>query len=472
MEGKNMAEKKKGNFFSKLFAQGADEFSTPFTVSNALKLGDWKTKLSFVIMGFGEIANHQYIKGLLYTIIECAFIYFMIAFGAHNLAMLPSLGEAEQGKVWNEALGIYEYTAGDNSVLILLYGVATIFVIIGFIIVWRANVKGCYKAQWLREHGKPLPTLKQDIAALFDSELQKTLLVLPVMGIVIFTIMPLVFMILMAFTNYSKIGKHLILFDWVGLKNFGEVLNFGSEIGSQFWGVLGWTLIWAVLATFLNYIMGMVLAIIINRKETKGKAFWRFCFVLSIAVPQFVSLMVMKSVLQPQGAVNVILQNLGWISSPLPFYTNVMWARCTVVIINLWVGIPYTILTLTGILQNIPGELYESAKVDGANAFITFWKITLPYMLFVTAPSLITTFTGNINNFNVIYLLSGGAPTPVGHTAGKTDLLVTWLYKLTIDRQEYNIGAVIGILTFVVLAIVALVTYRNTGSYKNEEGFM
>ncbi len=129
-------------------------------------------------------------------------------------------------------------------------------------------------------------------------------------------------------------------------------------------------------------------------------------------------------------------------------------------------------LQTTGILKNIPAELYESAKVDGANAFVTFFKITLPYMLFVTTPYLITTFTGNINNFNIIYLLSGGGPTiRPGDTAGKTDLLVTWLYKLTVDKQYYNIGAVIGILTFVVLAIISLVTYRNTGSYKNEEEF-
>lgn len=467
-----MAKEEKKGFFSKLFQKQPSEFSTPFTVTNAAKYGDSKTKISFFIMGFGELCRHQFIKGLMYLAIEIAYIFYMITTGFGQIAALPGLGSVEQGEVYNEALGIYEYTAGDNSLLILLYGICAIFITIGFIIIWRANIKGCYKAQWNEEHGKPQPTLKQDIANLFDGELQKTLLTLPCMGIIIFTILPLVFMMCMAFTNYSKIGKHLVLFDWVGFKNFGSVLNFGSTLGKQFWSVLGWTLIWAVFATFLNYIFGMILAIIINRKDTKGKAFWRFCFVLSVAVPQFVSLMVMRSFLQPQGVVNVILQNMGWISQPLPFFTNATWARVTVIIINLWVGIPYTILTLTGILQNIPGELYESAKVDGANAWTTFFKITLPYMLFVTTPSLITTFTGNINNFNVIYLLSGGDPTPVGHTAGKTDLLVTWLYKLTIDRQEYNIGAVIGILTFVVLAIVSLVTYRNTGSYKNEEGFM
>lgn len=466
-----MASKKK---FSLLKLLGGDEqdFDTQFTVANACKYGDTKTKLSFFIMGFGEMANHQFIKGALYLLVEIAYIFFMITTGFSQIAALPGLGSVEQGEVYNEALGIYEYTAGDNSVLILLFGIAAIFITLGFVIVWRANVKGCYKAQWLAEHGHPLPTFKQDLANLFDGEIQKTLLTLPVLGVVIFTILPLVFMICMAFTNYSKIGQHLVLFDWVGLANFGEVLNFGSTIGSQFWGVLTWTITWAIFATFLNYILGMILAIVINRKDTKGKAFWRFCFVLSIAVPQFVSLMVMRSVLQPQGAVNVILENLGWISAPLPFFTDTMWARVTVIVINLWVGIPYTLLNLTGILQNIPGELYESAKVDGANAVTTFWKITLPYMIFVTTPNLITTFTGNINNFNVIFLLSGGDPTPVGHTAGKTDLLVTWLYKLTIDQQQYNIGAVIGILTFVVLAIVSLVTYRSSGSYKNEEGFM
>ena len=215
----------------------------------------------------------------------------------------------------------------------------------------------------------------------------------------------------------------------------------------------------------------MILAIVINRKGTRFKAFWRFCFVLSIAVPQFVSLLIMRTCLQPEGAVNVMLKNLGIIDTSLPFFTDATWARVTVIIINCWVGIPYTMLTMTGILQNIPADLYEAARVDGANAIVTFFKITLPYMLFVTMPSLITTFTGNINNFNVIYLLTGGAPTNVGDSAGKTDLLVTWLYKLTIDKQEYNTGAVIGILTFIVLSIVSIVTYRNTGAYKDEEGF-
>lgn len=448
-----------------------NEFPSPYTFTNAVKKGDIITKLSMLIMGAGNIAHQQIIKGLIFLGIEIAYIYFMITTGWNCIAMLPSLGENAQQEIWNEKKGIYEYVAGDNSVLILLYGILVLGLTAAFILVWRGAVKSAYRAECLSKEGKHVNSFKDDIKDLFNTNLHKSLMTPPMIGIVSFTLLPLIFMISMAFTNYSKIGDHLVLFDWVGLKNFTEVLSFSSTTGKTFWSVLGWTIIWAIFATGLNYVFGMILAIVINRKGTRCKAFWRFCFVLSIAVPQFVSLLIMRTMLQPDGAVNVLLKNAGLIDTSLPFFTNTTWARVTVIVINLWVGIPYTLLQVTGILQNIPAELYESAKVDGANAFVTFFKITLPYMLFVTTPYLITSFTGNINNFNVIFLLSGGAPTPVDRTAGKTDLLVTWLYKLTIDKQYYNIGAVIGILTFVFLAIVALVTYHNTGSYKNEEEF-
>ena len=447
------------------------EFDNPYTLKNARVKGDWATRLSVLIMGAGNVAKGQVIKGILYFFVELAYIYWMINTGIHNLSMLPSLGDTAQEEIWNEAKGIYEYVAGDNSLLILLYGVVTLFVTVLFIIVWRSAVCSAFKTQTLAASGKHLNTFVEDFKSLFNQNLHKLLMLPPMAGITVFTILPLIFMISMAFTNYSKVDDHLVLFDWVGFDNFKKVLSFSDSIGQTFWSVLGWTLIWAIFATFLNYVLGMILAIVINRKETKFKNFWRFCFVLSIAVPQFVSLLIMRTILQPEGAVNVLLRNMGVIETSLPFFTNVTWARVSVIVINLWVGIPYTLLQVTGILKNIPAELYESAKVDGANAVVTFFKITLPYMLFVTTPYMITQFTGNINNFNVIYLLSGGAPIPVGSTAGKTDLLITWLYKLTIEQQYFNLGAVIGILTFVVLAVVALITYRNTGSYKNEEGF-
>ena len=120
--------------------------------------------------------------------------------------------------------------------------------------------------------------------------------------------------------------------------------------------------------------------------------------------------------------------------------TDATWARVLLIVVNLWVGIPYTVMQVTGILQNIPAEQYEAARIDGANTAQQFRYVTLPYMIFVLTPYIITQFTGNINNFNIIYLLTGGGPTYVGDSAGQTDLLVTWLYKLTMDNQEYNLA--------------------------------
>ena len=226
------------------------------------------------------------------------------------------------------------------------------------------------------------------------------------------------------------------------------------------------------------------MAIIINRPTTRLKGLWRTLFSLTIAIPQFVSLLIIKNMFIGEGIVNLTLRNWGlmplfqqwgWTEpgrASLPFWSDPMWARTLVIILNLWVGIPYTIMQVTGILQNIPADLYEAAKIDGANVAQQFINITLPYMIFVMTPTIIGSFTGNINNFNVIFLLTGGGPTvSAGDSAGKTDLLVTWLYKLSVEQRNYNIAAVIGILTFVVLACVSLITYRSSGSYKDEEGF-
>lgn len=457
-----------------IFKKKVNDFPTPYTCTRAIKEGGMETKLSMVLMGFGNIVHGQVVKGLIYLAIEVAYIVFMVVNGAGFLAMLPSLGTVPQKEVWDEANQIYTYTEGDQSVLILLYGVATVLLTLLMVCAWRGTLRSAYKAECLAKEGRHVNSFGEDLKSLLHENLHRLLMTPPAVFIFAFTVLPLIFMICMAFTNYSKIDNHLMLFDWVGLDNFAALFDSGSIIGSTFWPVLVWTLVWAFFATFSNYIFGMIVSLLINRKGTRAKGFWRFCFVLSCAVPMFVSLLIMRTMLQPEGAINVLLRNLGWIAqdASLPFFTDPTWARVTVIVVNIWVGVPYTLLQLTGVLQNIPAELYEAAKVEGANAFQTFTKITLPYMLYVTTPYLIVTFTGNVNNFNVIYLLSGGDPvTDLASTAGSTDLLVTWLYKLTIDKQYYNIGAVIGILTFIILAVGALFTYRNSRSYKEEGGF-
>ena len=467
--------RQRGGIVKNIFKRKPSDFPTEYTVTNALKKGDVLTKLSCILLGAGNIARKQIAKGIMFLLVEVAYIYFMFTEngGFFRLKELLTIGSYKSEEVWNDAKGVFEYNiTGTRSIEALLFAVLTIIVTLLFVAFWRECVKSAYKAECLTKEGKHVNSFGDEIKDLFNMSLHKLLLTLPITGVLAFTILPLIFMMLMAFTNYSHVDDKLVKFDWTGLDAFKQVLSLEGTIGKQFWSVLCWTIIWAIFATVLNYIMGMVLALVINRKGTKWKGMWRFFFILSIAVPQFVSLLIVRTLLNDNGAINMALMNWGWIDQPLPFFRDPTWARVTVIIVNCWVGIPYTMLTMTGILQNIPADLYEAARVDGANAFVTFFKITLPYMLFVTMPSLITTFTGNINNFNVIYLLSGGGPnTTLGNTAGKTDLLVTWLYKLTIDRQEYNIGAVIGIMTFVVLAIVSLVTYRNTNSYKDEEGF-
>ena len=443
------------------------------SLSTALANGGPLVWLSCLIMGFGNLMAGQVIKALLFLAIEVAFVAFMVIEngGLHWLKLLPSLGDRVTEEVWNEELFIYEYIKGDNSQQILLYAVATMVVIAAFFIIWRSSVRSGFVALNIKKSGKKVPTMIDDAKELLDSNIHKLLMFPPFMMLMIFTVVPLFYMMLMAFTNYSKVGDHLTLFDWVGMENFISLFDSSSALGRQFMPVLTWTLIWAFFATFLNFFAGTVMAMIINRPSTRFKGLWRTVFSLTIAVPQFVSLLIIRTMFKPEGAVNSLLMDLGWIETALPFFTDAMWARVTIIVINMWVGIPYTVMSVTGILQNIPAEQYEAARIDGANAFQQFTNGTLPYMIFVMTPTLISSFTGNINNFNIIYLLSGGGPTYVGDSAGQTDLLVTWLYKLTIDNQQYNLAAVIGILTFIVLATVSLLTYRNSGSYKNEEGF-
>lgn len=445
------------------------------SVKSGLQNGGLSVWLSGIIFGFSNLVNGQIGRGLAFLVLEiaCLAFLFLPQGGLYWLSMLPSLGWREQGEIWDETKGIYVYTAGDSSQLILLYGIASLCVIGVLILAWRGSVRSGYQAVLRKRQGKRLPAFRDDLKALFDEKVHVFLMAPPVLFLFFFTVLPLLYMISMAFTNYSKIGEHLVLFDWVGFENFATVFNSQSTIGKQFWSVLGWTLIWAFFATFLNFFLGTILAMVINRNGTKLKGLWRGCLSLTIAVPQFVSLLIIRTMFEPNGIVNKLLAQWGFlgIEQKLPFLTNATWARVFVIAINLWVGIPYTILQVTGILKNIPAEQYEAAKIDGANGLQSFLKITLPYMIFVMGPYLILQFTGNINNFNVIYLLTGGAPTTVGNTAGSTDLLVTWLYKLSVDRQQYNLAAVIGILTFLVLSLVSLVTYRNSGSYKNEEGF-
>ena len=305
-------------------------------------------------------------------------------------------------------------------------------------------------------------------------------------------IIPLVFMILIAFTNYDE--DHLApskLFTWVGFENFVNLFTTSQTItfGYTFVRVLAWTIIQAIAATFTTYIGGILLAKLINDKLTFGKAFWRTCFVVTIAIPQFVTLLLIGKMFGNYGIVNGLLaetpildflHDIGWVSESIPyipFLTKPGWAHIMIIIINIWIGVPYQMLVATGILMNIPSDQLESARIDGATNRQIFWKIIMPYYLFITGPSLITSFIGNINNFNVIYLLasSGGYATTdmslAASQAKEIDLLVTWLFTLTNDFANYKMASVIGLVIFVVCAGFTLLTYTRMISGDKEEEF-
>lgn len=435
--------------------------------------GDARTRLSFVLMGFGSVARGQLLKGLLYLVSEVGFILFYTRFGWGYLRDIGTLGQNTQQRVWDEAQQIFRRVPGDNSMLILLFSVLTLASVVPLALIWRANLRSAFLAQKRVEKSEKQPGFFHDLKTLLDQRFHVTLLSLPMLTLAAFTVLPIIFMVLIAFTNFDRNHQPPgTLFTWVGMSNVTDVF-WGNALKSYtFFQILGWTLVWAVFATFTNYILGMLLAMMINKKGIRLKKMWRTVFVTTIAIPQFVSLLLVSRMLTDTGVVNVLLQQWGWIKTPIPFLTDPMLARIVVIVVNMWVGIPHTMLMVTGILMNIPQDLYESAAIDGAGPVKQFFSITLPYMLFVTSPTLITSFVNNINNFNVIYLLTTGNPLSLQYyQAGKTDLLVTWLYKLTVNEQNYSLASTIGIFIFLIVSTCSLIVYNRTGSVKREDEF-
>lgn len=452
------------NVFTKAISGIADFFS-------GFAKGDAVTKLSYIIMGFGCLARRQIAKGLIFLAMQLVYIYYMISAGIYYISMLPTLGTSTQTKVWDEAKQIYRIQPGDNSMLILLFGVIAIIFSLAmlFIYVWQTKISRQNEAV-IRQGGR-LQSFREDLLDLLDKNFSTTILFVPLLLAFLFTVLPLIFMILMAFTNFNKDhqppGK---LFTWIGLSNFSSVFGGNPLWSATFFKLFVWTMIWAFFATFINYILGMLLAIHINKKNIKGKAFFRTIFVTTIAVPQFVTLMLMSKLLSEPGALNIFLQKLHLTAEAIKFLDHPMIAKITVIVVNVWVGIPYSMLITSGVLLNIPEDIYEASKLDGATGRQQFFYITLPYMLHITAPYLITQFVGNINNFNVIYLLTGGGPASLKlYQGGETDLLVTWLYKLTVMEKNYALASTIGIIIFVIVSVLSLIVYNNIGAVKKED---
>ena len=456
----------------------------------AVVKGDIFVKMSLIWMGAGYVRRKQYIKGIIMTLVEVAFFIFTFGFAMEYVPKFGSLGTVQMESVFNIATMQNEFNDYDHSFMILLFSVISFVVWAAFLIVYLRNVVNCYKLQTMAEEGKHINTFLEDMAEYKNKKFYITLLTFPILGVVVFTIIPLIILIFVAFTNYDQ--QHMppsSLFTWVGLTNFKNLFASGGltiTFNYAFRKILVWTLVWAFFSTATTYFGGIMLSLLINNKKTKLPKLWRTLFVVTIAVPQFVSLLLVRNFFANNGIFNSfcasigltdLLRDLGVIStSYIPFLTAPGWAHVMIILINIWIGVPYQMLIATGVLMNIPSDQLESARIDGASPRQVFMHITMPYMLFVTGPTLITDFVKNINNFNVIYLLTEDVfvttdQAMANSQAKETDLLITWLFNLTQNYYNYKMASVIGIIVFILCAVFTLVAFSKFLKGDREEAF-
>lgn len=464
-----------GSAISGFFAVIARFFSE---FGTAMAKGDVFVKLSLLWWGAGYFRRKQYVKAILMTLLEIAVIVFTLNFAMAYVPKFGTLGTVQAEQVFNMQTMQTEWNDYDNSFMILLFSLFSFVIWFAAAVVCMRNVVNAYELQIQAQRGKHINTFVEDLREYLDKKFHITLLSLPVLGIVVFTLIPMLLLILVAFTNYDQ--QHMPptnLFTWVGFSNFVTLFGGGitTTFGYAFIRILGWTIVWSFFATLTTYLGGILMSLLLNSKLTRGTKIWRTMLVVTIAVPQFVSLLLMRNFFANSGIVNTICANIGLTgflrdiglisTSYIPFMTAPGWVHVMIILINIWIGIPYQMLIATGVLMNLPTDQIESARIDGASPFQVFKSITMPYMLQVTGPALITDFVKNFNNFNVIYLLTQNVFVTTNQfmansQAKETDLLVTWLFTLTQDYYNYKMASVIGIMVFIVCAVFTLVGFN------------
>lgn len=418
--------------------------------------------LSSIFMGLGQFYNKDYVKGVLFSLVEIIFLLRLPGI-LNNIHGLITLGEEPQ-KFVNGVI-----VQGDHSIYMLINGAITLIVVTLFVLIYVYNINDAQKTAKDVLIGKKPLKLKAFIKKILDKNFPQLMITPAFIGIVIFTILPILFTVLLSFTNYSS-PNHLPprnLVSWVGLKNYINLFELDIWNGT-FLKVAIWTLQWAGISTVLNYVVGMFLAILVNYKGIKFKKFWRTILMLPYAIPAFISLLVFRLGLSGPGPINNILGQIGL--EKIAFFTDPGIAKIMIIVINLWLGAPYFMILMSGILTNIDAALYEAADIDGANAWQKFRNITFPMVLFQTAPILIMTFAFNFNNFNIIYLLTDGNPVNSNFKyAGSTDILITWVFKMTNDQGQYHMASVVAIVLFIFIALVSIYSLKRTKSFEEED---
>lgn len=403
----------------------------------------------------------DYVKGIFFALCEIVFIGFIPSI-VRKLIALVTLGSP------HPELPI---KMRDNSIFMLIDGILILAVIAVFVAVYYMSVKSAENGY--KEYCRTGRFKNQK--DLFDTALGKSF---PIFGlapavvmVVVFVVVPLIFSVAVAFTNYSE--GHIPpnnTVDWVGFKNFADLLAGNNTWSHGLLRVALWTLVWAFLATFTCYFGGLIVAVWLKEINFTIAPVFRFIFILPYAVPSVISMLVWRNLLNGTfGIVNRTLMAIGLIDSPVQWLGNPLMAQITCVMVNLWAGFGYFMLLSLGTMTAISEDVNEAAKIDGASRFQTFTKITLPLVLYQTVPLIIMSFAHNVNNFGAIYFLTNGTPPVADSTttmAGGTDILVTWIYKLTVNLMKYNYASVIAVMIFIVLAPFMIFNFKNTKAYK------
>jgi arabinogalactan oligomer/maltooligosaccharide transport system permease protein len=407
-----------------------------------------------IVPGIGQFYNRQFLKGIIFLVLAASFgivfgdILNMGFWGLFTLGEIPKV---------------------DHSIFLLIDGIIALIVTVLGLGVYAFNLYDAHSNGKKRDLGLKLNSVREQYHNLIDGGFPYLMISPGFLLLIFVVIFPIIFVILLAFTNYDLYhSPPAKLVDWIGIQNFIDI--FKIDIWrNTFFKVLGWTIVWTFGATTFQIALGMFLAIIVNQKDLKGKAIIRTILILPWAVPAFVSIMIFSGMFNETfGAINkMILPALGL--DPQPWMTEANWTRLALILIQGWLGFPFIFAMVTGVLQSIPEDLYEAATVDGASIWQKFSKITLPLVLFATAPIMITQYTFNFNNFNVIFLFNNGGPAVPGQTAWGTDILISWIYRLTMTSAQYGKAAAITmILSFIIIA-VALWQFRRTKSFQEED---
>lgn len=428
--------------------------------------GSDKNKVLFTSILFCGLSHilylKQYVKGILFALIEVIAIINIPKFvkALHGLITLGSPQPDVSIKL------------RDNSIFMLIDGVMALAVIFVFIAIYVISVKSALKEYKKFCDNKVFTSNRHAFSELTGKSFSLFALAPTVIMILFFVLVPLVFSALVAFTNYSAPDhippKNTV--DWVGFQNFIDMFSGKTAWTSAFGKVALWTLAWGFLATFTCYFGGMLMAVVLHESKIKLKPVFRSIFILPYAVPSVISMLVWRNLMNGSfGTVNRTLIHLGIIKDVIPWLSDPWLAKFTCVLVNLWAGFPYFMLLVTGSMTAISRDIYEAAVVDGASKFQVFKSITLPLVIYQTTPLIIMSISHNINNFGAIFFVTGGGPTLADSTttgAAGTDLLITWIYKLTINLLQYHYASVLAVLIFMVLAPFAIYNFRRTRAFK------